>query len=245
MLNEDTSSLLSGSHASAAKEEEARIRLAYAHRQPSALYSWFNQGQLFRVQQLERAVLAALRRNHLVALRDKRILEVGCGQGYWIREFVKWGASPANLTGIDLLEDRIAVAQQLCPSGVKLHCTNATLLPLKDSHFDLICQFTVFTSVLDSDTKKRMAQEMLRVLKDTGRILWYDYHTDNPKNRDVRGIRKREIFELFPRCDIQLHRVTLAPPVSRRVAPYSWLGCMVCESLKIMNTHYLGIIRKQ
>jgi len=38
--------------------------------------------------------------------------------------------------------------------------------------------------------KKKIAGEMLRVLKPSGFILWYDYHMNNPKNPDVRGLRK-------------------------------------------------------
>ena len=36
---------------------------------------------------------------------------------------------------------------------------------------------------------------------------------DNPRNPNVRGIRADEIRALFPRCDISLRRVTLAPPI--------------------------------
>ena len=30
------------------------------------------------------------------------------------------------------------------------------------------------------DMRKQMAVEMLRVVKPTGLILWYDYHVNNP-----------------------------------------------------------------
>ena len=35
--------------------------------------------------------------------------------------------------------------------------------------------------------KQAVAEEMLRVLKPQGLILWYDYHVNNPWNKDVRG----------------------------------------------------------
>ena len=55
------------------------------------------------VQQRERRLLALLRRYDCENLESKKILEVGCGTGQWLRDFVKWGARPENVTGIDLL----------------------------------------------------------------------------------------------------------------------------------------------
>ncbi len=67
---------------------------------------------------------------------------------------------------------------------------------------------------------------------------------NNPRNPDVRGVKKSEISFLFPGCTIDIKRVTLAPPISRILAPYSWMACYLLEKLKLLNTHYLGIIRK-
>lgn len=226
------------------ESEEARIRSVYAQRQGSFRYSWFNQGYLFRVQELERVILAALKIKDLTLLHDKRILEIGCGQGQWLREFVKWGASPGNITGIDVLPDRIAKARQLCPEGMHIQCGNAARLSFDDACFDLVMQFTVFSSILERAVKEMIAREMLRVLKEGGLILWYDLYRNNPQNRDVRGIGKQEIVHLFPGCRIDLYKVSLAPPLARLLAPYSWLGCYFLERMRVLNTHYLAIIKK-
>jgi len=57
------------------------------------------------------------------------------------------------------------------------------------------------------------------------------------------GIRPAEIRELFPGCQIQFRKITLAPPIARKLAPVSWGLCYLLESLKIFNTHYLAAIR--
>jgi hypothetical protein len=57
--------------------EGARISSVYAQRQGAYRYSWFNQGHLFRVQQLEHDILAELRSRDMIHLHDKKILE-GC-----------------------------------------------------------------------------------------------------------------------------------------------------------------------
>jgi ubiquinone/menaquinone biosynthesis C-methylase UbiE len=228
----------------AAVAEEVRIRSAYAKRSSGSLYSWFNQGHLFCIQQLERRVLALLRAEGFYALNDKKILEIGCGQGHWLREFIKWGACPENITGIDLLPDRITKARQLCPQGVEIQCGNAARLAFHNNSFDLVLQFTAFSSILDLNMKKLLACEMLRVVKESGLIIWYDFYINNPRNPDVQGIGKQEIARLFPNCRIDLRKVTVAPPLSRLLAPYSWLGCYALERLRIFNTHYLGVIQK-
>jgi hypothetical protein len=107
-----------------------------------------------------------------------------------------------------------------------------------------LLQSTVFTSILEAAMKQVVAGEMLRVLKPQGFILWYDYHCNNPWNKDVQGIKKREIHELFPGCRIELQQITLVPPLTRLLAPYSFQICALLEKLRILNTHYLGVIRK-
>ena len=123
------------------------------------------------MQQRERRVLALLRRNDCENLEKKRILEVGCGAGEWLRDFVKWGARPENITGIDLLADRVSKARRLCPPSVRIECASAAELPFSDGTFDLVLQSTVFTSILDPDLKRRVAAEMIRVVKSDGFIF--------------------------------------------------------------------------
>lgn len=225
--------------------EEARICAAYRRRaNDKVMYSWFKPGHLFFIQERERRILRLLKQHGLSELENTRIFEVGCGAGYWLREFVKWGAHPQNLVGVDLLPERVAEARVLCPPGVRIECGSAAKLDFPDGSFDLVLQSTVLTSVVDPELKRQIASEMLRVVKDNGRVLWYDYLVNNPWNPDVRGIKKREIARLFPGCRIELHRITLAPPVCRLLAPYSWLACYILERLRVFNTHYLGVISK-
>ena len=227
------------------RTEEARINAAYQRRTAAdGRYSWFDHGQLFRVQQLERQILAALRGRGLAPLDSRRILEVGCGSGHWLRQFIQWGARPENVTGVDLLEGRVAQAKRLCPAHVEIHQANAASLSFADKTFDLVFQATVFTSILDRALKTQIAAEMIRVTKADGIILWYDFRVNNPWNPDVQGVKRDEIQRLFPGCDMTLRRVTLAPPVARQLAPYSWMGCCLLEKIPWLCTHYLGVIRK-
>jgi ubiquinone/menaquinone biosynthesis C-methylase UbiE len=224
--------------------EESRIQEAYAKRRSGNLYSRFNPGYLFMVQEREKLFLRLLSRQGCVPFETKKILEVGCGSGDMLRDFIKWGARPENVIGIDLLPDRVAEAVHLCPKATEIHQGNAVKLQFPNNTFDLVVQSTVFTSVLDAAMKKEMASEMCRVLKPDGLILWYDYYMDNPKNPDVKGVKSQEIRAIFPKCEIRLRRITLAPPIARILAPYSWLLCQLLSQLPWLCTHYIGVIRK-
>jgi ubiquinone/menaquinone biosynthesis C-methylase UbiE len=236
---------VSSTWSEAARVEEARIQAAYAKRShEDTRYSWFNSAYLFMMHERERQVLALLSRYNIPALPNKTILEVGCGRGYWLCEFIKWGARPELVTGVELLPDRVAEARHVCPEGVTIDCGSAAELVYPNATFDLVVQSTVFTSILDSEMKQRIATEMLRVVKPGGMILWYDYHVNNPRNPDVQGVKKREIAQLFPQCAIHLQRVTLAPPLVRLLARYSWSACSWLGKIPLLCTHYLGVIRK-
>src|SRR3989442_4123843 len=92
-----------------------------------------------------------------------------------------------------------------------MHCPDATS--------DMVLQSLLFTSILDGEVRRAVAREMLRVVRQDGWILWYDFHVDNPWNPDVRRVGRREMAALFPGCHIELQRLTLAPPLSRRGPP--------------------------
>lgn len=223
--------------------EAERLRAAYARRvADDPRYSWFQPGHLFIMQQRERAVLRALARMGLTRLGELQILEVGCGNANWLRDFLRWGASPGRLFGVDLLPGRLAEGLRRGPATAGLACASGDLLPFPSKEFDLVLQSTVFTSVLDGATRQRIAAEMLRVVRPGGSVLWYDYYVNNPSNPDVRAVSRREIARLFPGCLIRFDRVTLAPPIARRLARVSWLACLLLEWVPFLRTHYLATI---
>jgi ubiquinone/menaquinone biosynthesis C-methylase UbiE len=227
--------------------EIERIKQAYERRKTEdkgRLYSYFNQANLFVIHQREKALIHSLKKLRLTDLSDRRILDIGCGSGGFLREFVKYGARPKNLYGIDLLEERIEKARELNP-GIDFRCGDASNLPYEDHFFDIVMQFTVFTSILDSGMKQKIASEMLRVLKADGTIIWYDYYVNNPRNPDVKGVKKKEIQELFPNCVLSLKRVILAPPIVRTLVSFSTLLCLILDKVPFLRSHYLGKIRRK
>jgi SAM-dependent methyltransferase len=223
-----------------------QIRAEYRRREreiPSDFYSLQCPANLFlRVGQL-RGLAWAIKTAGLTPLNKRRILEVGCGQGNWLTIFESFDALRSQLAGIDLEEARAEECRRRLP-GAEIMAGDATNLPWEDGQFDMVFQSTVFTSILDASMKKAVAAEMLRVLRPDGAIVWYDFHMNNPRNPHVRGVGRREIASLFPKCDVKLRRVTLAPPLARRLVRVSWIGCEVLEKLRFLNSHYFGVLRR-
>ncbi len=228
------------------RDEIGRIQAEYERRAreiPADYYSSTHGGNLFLHTQSRNAMIKILKQGNFLPLTDKKILEVGCGSGAWLIDFEAWGANQSQLYGIDLNGDRLANARQRLPQA-DLRIGEASALPWEDETFDLVLQSTLFTSILNSNLKQKIAGEMLRVLKPCGVILWYDFFYNNPKNSNVRGIGKKEIQNLFPGSPIRFQRITLGSPIARWLAPYSWRLCYLLEKMGFLNTHYLARIGK-
>ena len=233
--------------ASASNLESQRILEEYDRRERALgeeFYALHRPGNLFVRHGQERALLRALSRAACLPLANKRILEIGCGRGQWFVTYECLCAKRHSLAGIDLEAQRAAECAQRF-AGADIRVGDATKLPWEDRSFDIVFQSTVFTSVLDAAVKPALAAEMLRVVKDTGAILWYDFRYNNPRNPHVRGIRHSEIKRLFPGCEIWLRRATLAPPLARRLVPWSWTFAALVEATQLLNTHLVGYIKKR
>jgi ubiquinone/menaquinone biosynthesis C-methylase UbiE len=230
------------------------IRAEYMRREKSIPKDWYSLSRpsnLFAYQQRQRDLLKLLSDEHLTPLEGKTIVDIGCGSGQQLLDLVSWGARLEDLAGIDLIDTRVARACMRLGNrvgednrGPDLRIGDASKLPWGDGVFDIAHQNTVFTSILDSETKHHVAAEIVRVLKPNGVLLWYDFLVDNPRNPHVKGIGAHELRSLFPECVVRLKKITLAPPISRRLAPASWIAALVLEKLTIFNTHYLAVIRK-
>jgi ubiquinone/menaquinone biosynthesis C-methylase UbiE len=218
--------------------EEYRAR---AETIPADRYAWHRKEIQYWQASTARVCARLLQQGGAFPLTRARIADIGCGGGNWLLEFLQWGARAESLHGIDLIEDRISLARERLP-GVDLRCGDATRLPWPDRSFDLVTQFTVFSSIFDTDVRTSIAREMQRVVRPGGHILWYDCRYSNPKRTTVRGLTRSDIRDLFTGCSIRFVNTTLAPPLSRAVARRSWIAAAALESLPFTRTHIAALI---
>jgi SAM-dependent methyltransferase len=194
------------------------------------------------MQQFERDVLAALARHGLTGLDGQRILDVGCGDGGFLRRLVSWGAAPTLLSGVDLLPDRVATARRIEPC-LDVRQADASALPFEDASFDQVYQLTVFSSILDDGMRQAVAREMARVLRPGGLVVSYDFRVARDR-RNTRPLRAADLNSLFPGFAIDARRVTLIPPLARALAARSWLLCELLETVPLLRTHELVVLVK-
>jgi SAM-dependent methyltransferase len=196
------------------------------------------------VQERQRAMLRLFAHLGWRDLETRRVLEVGCGTGGNLLELLRFGFAPRNLAGIELLPDRFAQAMQALPSGVTLMQGDAAIARFPDESEDIVLQSTVFSSLLDAPFQWRLAQAMWRWVRPGGGVLWYDFTVNNPRNPDVRGVSVARIRELFPQGRLQAQRLTLAPPIARRVCAVHPGLYGVFNALPPLRTHVLAWIEK-
>ncbi|GHO82739.1 class I SAM-dependent methyltransferase [Dictyobacter formicarum] len=227
--------------------ELARLEAEYTQRDATNLYaqrySYFNEAALLHIHSLERNLLALLRRYTFTCLTTKKILDVGCGNGNHLRRFLDYGALPTNLSGIDLMKSRIEQARRLQPE-IDWRVGSAHQLPYADKTFDLVTGFVVFSSILDESLRQQIADEMWRVRKPDGMIVVYDFTYANPHNAAVQQVSRHTIKQLFdkPGACFDFYSVTLAPPVSRILAPRVYWLATILEQCRLLNTHVLCAI---
>lgn len=228
--------------------EEERIRVVYSRRDASGkpgLYAWHRQEVLLSQYRFRSVAAAILVANGLHDIGQLEVLDVGCGSGGWLLTLLTWGASSSRLHGIDLLQDRIENAKSLMP-GVDCQIASGYSIPHPDASMDLISAHTVFSSIIAADSRKALAQEMQRVLKPQGKVLIYDFRVSDPRNPDTVSIRKAEINRLFPGLSVERRTLTLAPPLSRRLAKCSPVLTHLMESfLPFLRTHAFYLINRK
>jgi SAM-dependent methyltransferase len=225
--------------------EAAAVVERYRRRDGAGRYDPMRPEVWQTVQERQRAQLRLLARAGWASLAARAVLDVGCGDGAQLLEWLRFGADPARLTGLELLDDRARAARARLPADVRILPGDALSADVEPASQDLVSQFVVFSSLLDDDFQRRLAERMWSWVRPGGGVLWYDFVYDNPSNPDVRGVPMRRVRELFPQArDVRWRRVTLAPPISRRVCRLHPGAYTLFNAVPWLRTHVLCWLAK-
>jgi arsenite methyltransferase len=119
-----------------------------------------------------------LRRRRLVydalgAEPGERILDVGCGPGFYVSELLDQVGPEGSVVGVDASPQMLAVAAHRTEGrpNVSLHQSEATSLPVEDAGFDRAISVQVFEYVTDVDAA---LGELRRALRPGGRVVIWD-----------------------------------------------------------------------
>jgi SAM-dependent methyltransferase len=220
-----------------------RIRTEYQARDAATdtPYRWDNPGYVSYMQGLERSLLRAFD-DAGVSLAGARVLDVGCGSGYFLHRLRDYGAGEAH--GIDLMEDRIAAGRERYPA-LQLQVGSATELPFADGEFDLVTQFTCLSSILDDDVRLAAASEMQRV--SGGWVLSFDMRgLRRPGSRQAGGtptvdLDEQELRRLFGEPAL-LRKASLAFELSQVTGRHDLLA-RALGAFPPLRSHLLGLWR--
>ena len=124
-----------------------------------------------------------------VDLEGKRILDVGCGIGTYVKRFQMF--SP-HAYGVDIDPEKVEIARQTLPN---ITWAPAEELPFEDNSFDVIMLHEVIEHV---DDDRLTIREAVRCLRPGGKLIIFAPNRMYPFETHGFYFRERFIFRLLP-----------------------------------------------
>lgn len=128
----------------------------------------------------------AIVRTALAAAPGERILDVGCGPGFYCAELLAEVGPSGSVIGLDSSPPMLALAARRCAGAdnVEFHEADVTSLPVLDSSVDRALCVQVLEYIADPTVA---LAEMYRALRPGGRVVVWDIdwatvslHSENP-----------------------------------------------------------------
>jgi SAM-dependent methyltransferase len=171
------------------------------------------------------AHLVALVDRHLGRLRERSVLDVGCGVGVTDRFLVdRFG----SVSGVDTADALVAAAAAANP-GVAYRSYDGTRLPYDNDAFDVAFAICVLHHV-DPPSWDHVVAEMGRVTSPGGLVVIFEHNPLNPLTRrvvrncefdvGVELLRIKQADEVFQRCGLPIveRRFITFLPFAGRIA---------------------------
>jgi ubiquinone/menaquinone biosynthesis C-methylase UbiE len=138
--------------------------------------SWYENAKGRMYDYLEKK---AISRYLPTSTKGEKLLEIGCGTGYWSRFFSEYGF---EVTGVDISERMINIAKSKNISNASFQVADGHFLPFADETFDVTAAITTLEFVRDA---KAVVREMIRCTrKPRGQLLVGTLNALAPLNRN-------------------------------------------------------------
>lgn len=167
----------------------------------------------------------AVRRRRLVrtalgASPGERILDVGCGPGFYCAELVSEVGPGGRIVGLDSSPQMLELAACRCEGhdNVEFHEADATMLPVADGQFDAALCVQVIEYVPDFPAA---LGELHRALRPGGRVVVWDVDWATVSWHSADPARMRRVLVAW---DEHLAH----PSLPGRLAPRSAVGHFAC-----------------
>ena len=135
-------------------------------------------------------------REALAAAPGERILDVGCGPGFYAEELLEQVGPDGSVVGVDSSADMLAVAAHRCEGrgNVAFHQADATSLPVRDGEFDAALSVQVLEYVDEVDVA---LAEIHRTLRPGGRLVVWDVDWATVSMRTADPARMRRVLDAW------------------------------------------------
>ena len=120
----------------------------------------------------------------------KRVLDIGCGNGYVLSHYARNGA---EVHGIDLTETALRLSRrrfELAGLPGAFQLTDGVTIAYPDDHFDIVCSMGVLHHIEDP---RPMVDEIHRTLRPGGTVILMLYHRYSWKYMVV--LRLKRLFD--------------------------------------------------
>ncbi|KPN49464.1 class I SAM-dependent methyltransferase [Mycobacterium intracellulare] len=107
------------------------------------------------------------------AMPGDRVVDVGCGTGYFTRRIARSVQPDGSVIGIDPSQSMVDYAAQRAPANCTFQIAGAEDLPFADQSFDLVVSSLAFHH-FPVDRRADAVREMFRVLRPGGRLFIAD-----------------------------------------------------------------------
>ena len=146
--------------------------------------------------------------------------------------------------GTEYIEDRVLSARSLTHAEVKFHLGPLVEL-IKDRKYDLVCAHTVFSSILSSVERQELAKQMWDRVRPGGVIMIFDFRYNNPKNKNVSKVTKKELDCFWDKGCSYYKTDILMPPLARRIVGKNWfIPEMLTMLFPFLRTHFVYAVKK-
>jgi ubiquinone/menaquinone biosynthesis C-methylase UbiE len=144
----------------------------------------------------------------------ERVLDVGCGPGFYVSELLERVGAAGRVVGVDSSQAMLAVAAHRCRdhANVALHEGDATALPVDDAGFDRAISVQVLEYV--PDTAAALA-ELFRALRPGGRLVVWDIDWTTVSWHAADGARMETVLRAW---DAHLSHPALPRTLAGRLA---------------------------
>ncbi len=126
----------------------------------------------------------------LAVAPGERVLDVGCGPGFYVEELLEAVGPSGSVVGLDGSPQMLAAAARRCAgyANVAFQQADATSLPVEDASFDAALCVQVLEYVADATTA---LAEIRRALRPGGRAVVWDidwstvtWHSEDPERME-------------------------------------------------------------